>query len=443
MARVGYRELLARNRNYRFIWFAETISFLGDWFNTIAIYAIVQELSGTGRAFAGVMVAKTLPVFLVAPIAGPLVDRLDRRTLMILSDLTRAALVVGLVLAHRAESLFSLYGCLVLMVAMSGVFIPARGAAIPQVTTAGQLAPANALSGATWSVMLAFGAALGGWVTHALGTDTSLALDGLTFLGSAACLLALPRLPAPGAEATHHDRSFIGGLRHLVSHRRTFALACLKPLMALSGGAFVLIPIYGTTVFPDRGGPLWVGLLYSARGLGALIGAIALIRLFGDASRTMRRILLFAYPAAAVSYIGLGRAPSLELAALAYFAAAISSGANWVMSGTLIQREVDRRFLGRVFSVEFGTMTLVISATGWLAGTAIDTMGIGPRRVGTLSGLALLVPFLFWAGFLLSERRRAAAEREIHGTAPPRPGVSPEAFDATHPAEEDEDTLGA
>ncbi len=438
MATLGYRELLRRNRDYRFLWLAEIISFLGDWFNTIALYAIIHELSGTGRAVAGVMIAKTLPIFLVVPIAGPLVDRFDRRKLMIASDVIRAVLVIGLIVAHRMESLTGLYGCLLLMVAVAGVFIPARSAAIPQLTRDDELAPANALSGASWSVMLALGAAIGGWVTAAVGTDVALVLDGLTFLASAVCLLALPALPAPGGAGAHHDRSFVGGLRYLFSERRILALAALKPLMALSGGALVLIPVFGTTVFPGHSGPLWMGMIYSARGLGALVGAALLIRIFGDSSRTMRRLLIAAYPLALVAYLGLSRAESIGIAALAYFVAAIASGANWVMSGTLIQRDVDRRYLGRVFSVEFGTMTLVIAVMGWLAGTAIDTPDIGPRTVAALSGWALLVPFVFWSTHLLIVRRRlAAGEGDEHGHMPPLPGVSTEAFDATHPSEED------
>ncbi|MBZ0267946.1 MFS transporter, partial [bacterium] len=161
----GYRELLRSNHQYRRLWTAEVVSFLGDWFNTIALYTIVQEMSGSGRAIALVMVAKTLPAFLVVPLAGPIVDRFDRRTILIVSDVARGVLAMFLIVAHRSGSLPAVYAVVAVMVALAGVFLPARNAAIPQVTTPGELARANALSGGTWSVMLAFGAALGGWVT--------------------------------------------------------------------------------------------------------------------------------------------------------------------------------------------------------------------------------------------------------------------------------------
>ena len=145
--KVGYGELLRRNRRFRILWCGEVISFLGDWFNTIALYAIVHELSGSGLAVAGILVGKTLPVFLLSPVAGPLVDRMNRRTLLVVSDIVRAVLALGLILAHRAESLAALYTCHVLMVAMTGVFFPARSAAIPQLVSEEELGTANALSG--------------------------------------------------------------------------------------------------------------------------------------------------------------------------------------------------------------------------------------------------------------------------------------------------------
>jgi hypothetical protein len=258
--------------------------------------------------------------------------------------------------------------------------------------------------------------------------DTALILDGVTFVVSAVFLAFLPALPAPGRHESAASRSFVAGLRYLAGNRRTAALALLKPLMALGGASITLIPVFGTTVFPGQGGPQWIGLLYSARGLGALVGSMGLIRVFGDRSRTLRRLVLCAFPVAAVSYLGLAQAGSAWTAAAAYFAAAVASGANWVLSTTLLQREADPRFLGRVFAVEFGLMTLAFSAVAWLTGTALDEWAVSPASLSRMAAVALAVPFLFWGSHLLVERRRGAAE----GAAAPRaisPGAVPEVFE--------------
>jgi MFS family permease len=393
-------ELLRGNRPYRRLWLAEAISFFGDWFNQIALYAIVFELSGTGRAVAGVLVARTLPVFLVAPLAGPLVDRVDRRRLMIASDVGRALLACVLVLAHHLRSLPLLFVTITAMVGLTGFFFPARNAAIPQLTRDHELATANALSGSSWSVMLALGAAMGGWVTAAIGVDAALLLDGLTFLVSAALLFRLPPLPAPAAHEEPRSGGFVGGLRHVYARPYMLALASLKPLMGLSGGVIALIPILGTTTFPGKSGPIWVGALYFARGLGALVGSMGLLRLFGGESRALRRVLLGAFALIGASYAWLAGAASFEHAALAIFAGAIGNGAVWVMSSLLIQREGDRRFLGRIFSLEFGAMTLTFSASGWIAGSMIDA-GAGTPRTIAWSAAAMLLPIVLWGAVLL------------------------------------------
>jgi MFS family permease len=151
----GYVGLLVQNADFRRLWLGQVVSFFGDWFKMIALYTMVQEITDSTLAISGVMVGAMLPVFLVIPIAGPIVDRFDRRKVMLVTDVARSVLALGLLAAHWLESLTLLYGVLSAMVAFSGVFIPARTAIIPQVTSKEELPVAMALSGGTWSVMLA------------------------------------------------------------------------------------------------------------------------------------------------------------------------------------------------------------------------------------------------------------------------------------------------
>lgn len=440
--RVGYVQLLRENRAFRALWCAEVVSFLGDWFNTVAIYAIIEQLSGSGRAFAGVMVAKTLPIFFVTPIFGPIVDRFDRRTLMIISDVARSVLAVGLVFASRMESVPALYVIMVLMMVASGLFVPSQRAALPQIAPGPQLAPANALSGGTWSVMLALGAAAGGWVTAKFGSELALILDAGTFLLSAVFLVFLPKLPAPGgqknatdADGNKPDRSFVGGIRYLASHHRIAFLAMLKPTMAFAGAAIMLIPVIASRSFPDASGPGLVGALYSARGLGALLGSMLLLRIFGDESRTLRRLVLFGFPVAGLSYWFLGDAPTPFLACVCYFTAAIASGANWVNSTTLLQRDGDPTMLGRVFAVEFGLVTLMFSLVAWVGGSALDLWGWTPALVAKVSGSLLVIPFSLWLLHLVVERRRNEEGRRV-APASLGQGPSPDLFEDSQPDDE-------
>jgi MFS family permease len=402
---IGYRALLRENPEFRRLWFAEVVSFLGDFFNTIALYAAVEQLSSGTLAFSAVFVAKLLPVFLMTPVSGPLIDRVDRRKLMIVTDVARAACALGLVVAYRAESLVLLTILLVVMVCFSGIFIPTKTAVIPQVTQADHLGAANALSAATWSVMLALGAAAGGVVTALMGIETALIFDALTFLISAALLVPLPPLlPQSQQDERFVDRSFVAGLRYLAHHRYLSAIIALKPCLALGGGVLALLPVFATRVFGEVSGPGAIGLLYTARGLGALVGSLAVRKVFGDAPATMRRLISPAFLVVALSWLALSQAVTIWHAGAAYFFSAVGGGSLWVVSGTLGQLESDNAYRGRVFAVEWGALTLVMSVMAGVGGVVVERYGWSARDVALASAVLLALPALLWIGVIMAIR---------------------------------------
>ncbi|MCB9680212.1 MAG: MFS transporter [Alphaproteobacteria bacterium] len=403
MSRVGYLDLLRRNGAYRRLWAGEVVSYTGDWFSTIALLAIVHEVTDSALAVSGVMIARTLPVFLVSPVAGPLADRLDRRGLMIGADVARAACVVGLIAAHHTHSLLLLYATTTVMIGLAGVFIPARGASIQQLTSPEELPVAMALSGGTWSVMLAIGAALGGLATAVVGIDGSLLIDAATFLVSAALLQGLPALPAEGGAHAQGAR-FVDGLHYL---RRTPHVAWLtigKAVMQISAAGLVMLPLYGQDVFPTAGA-LWVGVLYAFRGVGAAIGALGGRAVVGDHPAQMRRGMLPAFLLIGVGQAVTALAGNVWVAGVGYLVAAIGSAAIWVFAGTLLQFATAAPFRGRVFSLQFGVLTLVISAISAVAGGLVDGLGWTPDTVMWASALAIVVLGLPYTAIVLATGR--------------------------------------
>jgi len=405
--KLGYVELLRRYPNYRRLWLGGVISFLGDWFNTIALYTAVKGLSGDARAIAAVMVAKMLPPFLVSPIAGPLVDRFDRRKLLIVLDVVPAGVTVALVFFQQVGSLVGLYVCTVVLMACSGIALPAKNAVLPMLVPHGHIPTANALGGGTWSVMLTLGASLGGIAVQLVGVPASFLIDGATFLISALFFWHLPALRPPARTAA--EARFIDGLRYLWRQPYILVLTCLKPAQGLWGGVLVLIPIYGTDIFPATSGPLWVGFLYAARGLGALIGSMGLRLLIGDTPRTLRRAILASFAMVGAAYLALSQVESLWQAALCYLGAAIGAGGIWVFSGTLLQMDADRAFHGRVFSLEFGVMTLAMAGSSWLTGESLDR-GRVVADIATAAGWLALLAGAAWA-IVLSVHRQSIRSR--------------------------------
>ncbi|MCO4744705.1 MAG: MFS transporter [Proteobacteria bacterium] len=390
----SYWKLVTSNDNFRRVWLGEVVSFLGDWFSLIALYTVVQELTDSTTALAGVIVGKTLPIFLMTPIAGPLADRFDRRWILIGSDIGRAVLALGLMAAWQFESLPLLYTVLSLQMCFAGLFIPARTAVIAQVTDADELPVAMALSGGTWSVMLAFGAALGGLLTQIVGIHGAFLLDGLTYLLSVAFLWGLPSLPPEGKAGT--ERGFVDGLRYVGRSPWLATVLTVKPAMAVQSAVLVMLPVFGNGVFPKTAGPLFIGLLYSARGLGALLGSMGTRNLTGDSTRAMRLSLPVAFTGAAGSYVLIAWAPNLWVAALGFFLAAVGTGTIWVFTGTLAQRAADGPFRGRVFALEWGLMTLASAGSAWVAGVVVDAWSLSARQVALFMAVYMLVPALLW-----------------------------------------------
>jgi predicted MFS family arabinose efflux permease len=192
------------------------------------------------------------------------------------------------------------------------------------------------------------------------------------------------------------------------------ALIAIKPMMALAAGSILVLPLFGDGVYTSARGPLYIGLLYAARGLGAIIGSMVIRTLVGDAPRMLRRMVLVCFVLSAVGNLALGASPSFAVAALALACAAIGSGGNWVFSGTLIQIYGDPAYHGRLFALEFGGMTLLFAAVSWLAGQALDAWGLGAREIATASGLLMLVSAAVWLVVLVAFRRA-----RVRRVAPP------------------------
>jgi Transmembrane secretion effector len=273
------------------------------------------------------------------------------------------------------------------------------------------LVAANAISGLTWSVMLAGGAALGGLVVDALGPDAAFLLDAASFLLSAAFTASVATREAhlEGRARTHPLQDLREGLGYLAAHRDVAMYALSKTLWAVGGGGvLVLLPLFGREVFPaGEGGALSMGVLYAARGVGAGLGPVLAHRLGGASTCGLRRWLGPAFLLMGLGYLLLGGAPSLPLAAGALVVAHCGGSIQWVFSTALLQREVPGRLLGRVFAAELTVLTLVTCASSYAVGQAADA-GWPPRALA--QAVALALTGLLWRAPRPAGGARAALE---------------------------------
>lgn len=416
----AYLQLLRRNPDFANLWVAQVISLLGDWFNTIVLSALVSAYSGgSGLAVSAFLLARFVPPLLIGPLAGVLVDRMDRRRLLIISDVARAVVVLLFLLATGPDRLWLIYLLTVIQFSLSAVFEPGRSAILPSLLPPQDLVHANTLGSITWSVMLAVGAIAGGLVAAVLGSAAALIVDAATFLLSAVFISRIRLLPHshPARADVPPDqpddqRRLIDGLRYLAAHPGTAAVLLVKLGQSL-GNVDALVIIYATELFimgQDSTTPL--SIMYTAFGVGAVLGPLLTNRINDGSVGQMRRLIGLGFAWITLGWLVFGGASTLALVSGALVLRAMGGSINWTYSSVIIQKSVPDQFLGRVFSLDMAGFQLASVISTIITGLVIETLGSQQvRQVVIGLGLISLVPFAGWVliVYLIERRQRRQA----------------------------------
>ena len=401
---AGYVELLRGNRSFRQVWLGQVVSQLGDWFDTIALYTIILHLTGSGRAVGLLLVARFVPSFLVGSLSGVVADRFSRHSIMIISDLLRAVVVLGFLFVRRADQLWIIYVLTVVQLALSTFFEPAKTAIIPSIVSDRELVAANAISSVTWSAMLTIGAAIGGVVTGYFGTDVAFILDAMTYLLSAALIASvrIPKRPPREKSKLTVGRALgitqtIEGARYVKRRPRVLALLLVKPAWGLGGGILTLLAVFGEKIFPvGRSAATGIGVLFAARGIGTAIGPIVARRITGEGKQRMQTSIGIAFLIGAAFYMAFGWATSFVVALIVLGLAHTGGSILWVFSTVLLQRGVEDNFRGRVFAAELALLTLTMAISNYVTGELLDRFGWSPRAVAIGIGALFVIPGVAW-----------------------------------------------
>jgi predicted MFS family arabinose efflux permease len=404
-----YLDLLRREKDFRRTYLAQLIALGGDWFAIIPLLVLLPELTGTGLWGALVLAADTLVFALVGPYAGTLVDRLDRRRIIVVAN-TVAGLSALLLLLVRSEATAWIALVAIGLVAAAKAFAqPAASAAIPNLVEPQDLSTASVLNGASWGTMLAVGAALGGLVAGTLGTTVCFLLDAVLLLGAAA-LTASTRKPFSDPSTPPRERRPVRSdvaeaVGYARRERRVLALVTCKSGPAFGNGALSLFPLYGAAAFGL--GPLGVGLMYSARGVGALVGPLLLRRRATDPAR-LYGVLAGSMAVFGLGYLALGVTGSFALVLVLLAVAHAGGGANWILSTYGLQATVPDALRGRVFSADYTLATLVIAGSQVAFGLLSEV--VEARDLLAASGAVVLLYAGLWWAATRGLRRPAAVE---------------------------------
>jgi MFS family permease len=376
-----------RQRNFFLLWSGGVLSVVGDLFLFVALPFFVYERTGSALATGAMFMAETLPRLVFGSVAGVFVDRWDRKRTMVLSDLSRAVILLPLLLVAAGGPVALVYAVAFVEASVSMLFLPAKNALVPNLVAEEYLTAANSLNSLSEQVPALVGALLGGALLGVVGLSGLILLDVATYLASAV-LISLIRLPAtPASDGDEPEitpevavsawanalKEWVGGLR-LIGRDRSLAVlfAVMSVAFVGEGAATVLAIIFFRDVL--GGGPTEFSYFWAAYGLGGLLGGL----LLGWSSGRLQESRLFSLSLVANGLLLITIFNTRLLGAIV--ALAVVSGATvvgWlVTSQTLLQKWTADRYRGRVFGALETTQALTMLAGMGLAVALEGLLGV-------------------------------------------------------------------
>ncbi|MHB8751640.1 MAG: MFS transporter, partial [Aggregatilineales bacterium] len=371
-----YRRIIS-SRTYFPLWLGQLVSNFGDTLNYVALVVLVYRLSGSGLAVSLTVILEIIPVLLLAPIAGVVIDRFPRKTILVVGDLVRAGLVCFLILANQTWQIYVIVAC---MTAASVFFNPTLQAIIPNVVAPDALLAANSVAWSTAQLVQIVAAALAGGLIASIGTAAAFGVNAASFVFSA-LLISQLSIPTPMSAARQESkRGFAAwlddlraGLRYARHDRfisRLIVVQALASFAVGATGALLIVLAQQHLRLPPEG----FAWLLIAIGLGALLGPIFFGSLVQDYHHV--RFLFLPYIIRGVGDILLAIFTPLPIALLILFVYGLNTSTGMVVYNSLMQREVPEEIRGRIYTLMDVVWNFMQLVSLGLGGVLVDRLGV-------------------------------------------------------------------
>lgn len=394
---MGRLDVLRRNRDFRLLYLATLGSGLGTYLAAVALTVDVYDRTGSGGWVAALLIVDFLPMVVLGLVLGPLVDRLERRRLMVASDLLRLGVFVALPFAESPLAIVVLAGVAGFA---TGFFRPAVYAGLPNLVPDEELSAANSLLQAIENLAWMLGPLAGGAILAVADPDAAYWANAATFLVSAALVARIPaaRLQSETPLTKGHWRDVADGIGVVLGSRALVAVLVVWSVVIVGNAAVNVSEVVLAKDALDAGGTGFA-ILVGASGLGLTLGSLA------SGGLIERRGVRAVYAASiAVMALGFGAgaaSPSLWVATVLVMVATLGNGAALVCNALLVQRGAPDRLRGRAFtvimSVNYALLGLGMAAAGpltdafgarWLWGGAAVLFAAGAALAFALTPLA-------------------------------------------------------
>ena len=386
-----------RHRNFRLFFGGQSISLIGTWMTRVATSWLVYRLTKSALLLGAVGFAGQIPTFLFAPFAGVLVDRIDRRKVLLWTQalaMVQSLALAWLTLSHRI-TISEVLALSVMQGVINAFDMPGRQSfMVKMVGDRTDLSNAIAINSSMVNTARLVGPALAGLLIAATNEGWCFLVDGVSYIAVLASLAAM-RLPfeEPHVAAASMLTQLREGWTYVSGFRPIRTILSLFALLSLMGWPFmVLMPIFAAQVL--HGGPHTLGFLMGAVGVGSLTSALAMVA--RRSVRGLTRMIPIAALAFGLGLIAFGLSRSFWLSMLMMLLTGFGMMQGLTASNTIIQTLVEEKMRGRVMS--YYTMAFVGMAPfgSLLAGALAHAIG-APRTVIVSGAACILGGAWFWS----------------------------------------------
>ncbi len=396
----GFAQLLQNNRNYRYTWMGQIVSEVGDHFNNLAVFSLAMHFGDPGLVLATALVARGLPMLVAGPLSGVLLDRWDRKRVMIASDLVRAVVGLLFIFCEGQSSPVLLYLLSACLMFASPFFTSGRAAILPTIASKEELHTANSVTLTTQWLNTAIGAFLGGLSVDGFGYTVAFLLNASSFLFSAWCISHLRsplghfRAVRAEADRPHPWADYKAGLRYIRSQPLILAILLTGMGWAVGGGAAqILFSLFGERVF--NRGATGIGVLWGSAAIGLVFGGVFAHWLGTWLNfRSYKKVVAACFVGHGVFYMAFSQMTTFWMALFFIALSRACSAMSSILNNAQVLRHVRDEFRGRVFSAIETVVWSMMMVSMMVAGIA--SLTLSPRTIGFWAGAMALITAVAW-----------------------------------------------
>ena len=367
-----YITLISKNKDFQKLFAARLITLGGDWLLTVPLLGIIYDLTDNPFITSLVLVVQSAPLFILGSFGGYLADRYDRKKILAISEFLSGFVVLLILYAVTTENIVFILFSFGMLSVVGFSYMPTSDAALPNVVKKENLAEANVIFFSSWGIMAGLGAGLGGYLTTVISRNMLFTIDFFSFLLSALIVFSIKKNLSEKAieDQNKEDISYKDGLKYASSRKEIFSLIITKATFSISAsGLLSMFTVLSYDIY--QAGDYGTGLMFGARGMGALVGPIVIRYFFGSSDGRLLNTIGLTIMAWGLFYFFIPFTLSLYLTVLLLFLGHAGGGSQWAFSTYGLQVLTPDRLRGRIagidYSLYFFMNTISTLMIGYLA----------------------------------------------------------------------------